>query len=482
MLLTITTTHHPATDIGYLLHKSPDKLHTKNLSFGQAHVFYPEASESRCTVALLLDVDPVALVRKAPGSGFALDQYVNDRPYAASSFMSVAINRMFGTLLSGTSKQRQTLVDQAMPLVATIHALPCRANEEFLKELFEPLGYQVEMERYTLDEKFPEWGNSPYFKLTLTQTCPLRDLLLHLYVLIPVLDNKKHYYIGKDEIEKLLDFGEDWLKDHPQKEKIAQRYFRNLHSFSREALERLKKEELIAETDEDSPNETLQADTQEEELEATLPAEKKISLNKQRYLAVLDVLKEHQVDTLLDLGCGEGKLLNMLKNEKSFSKIAGCDASMRVLEIAQERLKPDRQRRGEPKIELFQSALTYRDKRFSDYDAITLIEVIEHIDPPRLDALERVVFDSAKPRVVVVTTPNSEYNALFQNLQSGKLRHPDHRFEWTREEFSSWANEIAARNGYTVTFAPIGDEDPLLGTPTQMAVLVKQATTEDKAA
>lgn len=482
MLLTVTTTHQPATDIGYLLHKSPDKLHTKNLPFGQAHVFYPEASENRCMAALLLDVDPIALVRKSSGTGFALEQYVNDRPYAASSFMSVAINRMFGTLLSGTSKQRQSLVEQDMPLVATIHALPCRANEEFLKELFEPLGYQVEMERYTLDEKFPEWGNSPYFKLTLTQTCPLRDLLQHLYVLIPVLDNKKHYYIGKDEIEKLLDFGEGWLKDHPQKERIAQRYFRNLHSFSREALERLKQEEPLPDTDENFLDEILLADTKEEALEETIQADKKISLNKRRYQAVLDVLKERQVDTLLDLGCGEGRLLNLLKSEKSFRKIAGCDASMRVLEIAQERLKPDRQRQGEPKIELFQSALTYRDKRFSNYDAITLIEVIEHIDPPRLGALERVVFDSEMPRVVVVTTPNSEYNMLFLNLQPGKFRHADHRFEWTRAEFTSWANEIAARYGYTVTFAPIGDEDPALGAPTQMAVFVKQTVTEDKAA
>jgi len=482
MLLTITTTHQPATDIGYLLHKSPDKLHTKKLSFGQAYVFYPEASETQCTAALLLDIDPVALVRKAPGSGFALEQYVNDRPYVASSFMSVAINRMFGTLLSGTSKHRQALVEQDLPLTATIHALPCRANEAFLKELFEPLGYQVELERYSLDEKFPEWGSSPYFRLTLTKSCPLRELLIHLYVLIPVLDNKKHYYIGKDEIEKLLAFGAGWLNGHPQKERIAQRYFRNLHSFSREALERLKNEEPITDDIEESLVEALQADAKEEALEDVIQTEKQASLNKLRYLAVLDTLKEHKVETLLDLGCGEGKLLILLKSERSFSKISGCDASVRVLEIAHERLKPDRQRRGEPTIELFQSALTYRDKRFSGYDGITLIEVIEHIDQPRLGALERVVFDSAKPRVVIVTTPNSDYNVLFENLPPGKFRHSDHRFEWTRAEFENWAFSVADSYGYTVAFSAIGGVSPEHGAPTQMAVFLKPASTEEKAA
>ena len=470
MLLTLTTTYQPATDLGYLLHKNPDKLHSKKLSFGQAHVFYPEASVERCTAALLLDVDPVGLVRKAPGSGFALAQYVNDRPYAASSFMSVAINQLFGTLLSGRSKERQDLVEADLPLVATVHALPCRANEDFLRELFEPLGYQVEAERYPLDDKHPEWGLSPYFKLTLNKCCPLRELLIHLYVLIPVLDNKKHYYISVDEIDKLLDFGAGWLNDHPQKERIAQRYFRNLQSFSREALERLKQEQPVPLEDEEAENEGLQADSQEQALEETANPERKTSLNQLRLQAVIDQLQAHNVKTLLDLGCGEGRLLNRLKTDRSLSKIAGCDASIYSLGNAKERIKPDRQRRGEPKIELFQSGLTYRDKRFSGFDAITLVEVIEHIDLPRLSALERVVFEYAKPPLVIVTTPNLEYNALFEFLPQGKFRHSDHRFEWTRQEFENWAHGIAKAYNYVVNFSVIGEVSPEHGAPTQMAV------------
>jgi 3' terminal RNA ribose 2'-O-methyltransferase Hen1 len=216
VLLTITTTHQPATDIGYLLHKNPENLHTVALPFGKAHVFYPEATEDRCTAALLLDVDPVSLVRKntPSGEGFALEQYVNDRPYVASSFMSVALNKVFGTLFSGTSKHRQELVDQPIHLEIKISVLPCRGGEKLLHSLFEPLGYEVQAAQHILDDQFPEWGESAYFTVTLKRTCPLREFLTHLYVLIPVLDNDKHYWIGDDEVEKLLKFKEPLYRVH----------------------------------------------------------------------------------------------------------------------------------------------------------------------------------------------------------------------------------------------------------------------------
>jgi Hen1-like subunit of RNA repair complex len=123
MLLTITTTHSPATDLGYLLHKNPGRIHSFDLSFGQAHVFYPEAREDRCTAALLLDVDPIGLVRgrRGPaGEGAMLEQYVNDRPYVASSFMSVAISRVFGTAMSGRSKERPDLAERELPFQVKI--------------------------------------------------------------------------------------------------------------------------------------------------------------------------------------------------------------------------------------------------------------------------------------------------------------------------------------------------------------------------
>jgi 3' terminal RNA ribose 2'-O-methyltransferase Hen1 len=169
MLLTITSTNPPATDLGYLLHKNPSRCQSFELPFGMAHVFYPEASDSRCTVALLLEIDPVGLVR---GEGRTLKEYVNDRPYAASSFLSVVISRVFGTAMRGRSKERPGLALTPLSLSAGISVLPCREGENFLRRLFEPLGYSVQTKQHPLDEEFPEWGESRYFKIGLSGDGP----------------------------------------------------------------------------------------------------------------------------------------------------------------------------------------------------------------------------------------------------------------------------------------------------------------------
>jgi 3' terminal RNA ribose 2'-O-methyltransferase Hen1 len=230
VLLTITTTHTPATDLGYLLHKNPAKCQSFPLSFGQAHVFYPEASAERCTAALLLEVDPIGLVRNRQGpsgEGGLLDQYVNDRPYVASSLLSVAIAQVFGSALSGKSKERAALVDTPIALSARLAVVPCRGGEKFLRSLFEPLGYLVNGQRHPLDEAFPDWGDGPYFTVELAAKCRLRELLAHLYVLIPVLDDDKHYWVGDDEVDKLLRHGERWLAAHPERDNISRRYLKH---------------------------------------------------------------------------------------------------------------------------------------------------------------------------------------------------------------------------------------------------------------
>src|SRR5690348_13625783 len=233
MLLTIRTTHTPATDLGYLLHKNPARVQSFEQSFGRAHVFYPEASDEACTAALLLDVDPVGLVRGRRGSrgeGGALQQYVNDRPYVASSFLSVAIADVFGTAMAGRSKERPALADTPIPLSARIAVLPCRGGEDLLRRLFEPLGYAVSATQHPLDETNAEWGPSRYFTVELTATTRLSELLSHLYVLIPVLDDEKHYWVGAEEVDKLLRHGEGWLAAHPEREMITRRYLRHRRS------------------------------------------------------------------------------------------------------------------------------------------------------------------------------------------------------------------------------------------------------------
>src|SRR5438128_3296200 len=444
MLLTITTTHQPATDLGYLLHKHPDRCQSFDLSFGKVHVFYPEVGHDRCTACLLLDVDPVGLVRgKNASASFLLAQYVNDRPYAASSFMSVAIAQVFGSALQGRCKDRPELAATPIPLVARIDVLPVRGGEQFLRNVFEPLGYAVEATRCPLDEQFPDWGESPYFAVTVQKTTTLADLLTHLYVLIPVFDNAKHYWIGEDEMEKLLAKGEGWLAGHPEKEEITRRYLKFQAGLFREALARLvQEEEPFAAEEDERP-----ADKTEDALETPL------SLNEQRLGAVLAALRASSAKRVLDLGCGEGKLIRELLKEKQFEEIVGLDVSIRSLEVAQRRLKVDRLPTMQAnRLKLIHGSLMYRDKRLEGFDAAAVVEVVEHLDPPRLSAFERVLFEFAKPRTVVVTTPNREYNVKWESLASGRFRHPDHRFEWTRQEFHDWAKGIAGRFRYTVRF------------------------------
>jgi 3' terminal RNA ribose 2'-O-methyltransferase Hen1 len=455
MLLTITTTHQPATDLGYLLHKHPERVQTFPMSFGQAHVFYPQVSTERCTAALLLDIDPVGLVRR----GKAFDQYVNDRPYVASSFLSVAIAKTFSTALNGRCKDRPELANTAIPLTVSLPVLPCRGGEDFLRSLFEPLGYEVTGQAIPLDETFPEWQNSAYIAATLTNTVRLAELLNHLYVLIPVLDSEKHYWIGDEEVEKLLHHGEGWLSEHPQREAIANRYLKRRGHLSRLALERLQEDD------------TTDVEAEERELAwQAIAAKKPNNLNQQRLERVAQVLKQNGAKRVVDLGCGEGNLLRILLSDSTFDKLTGVDVSHAALEKAKKRLKlDDLPLHQQTRIHLMQGSLIYRDDRLLGYDAATVIEVIEHLNADRLAAFEQILFGITRPKMVIITTPNVEYNVLYP-MPAGTFRDQDHRFEWTRQEFQAWAEPIAAKYGYAVEFQGIGDEYPDVGTPTQMGV------------
>jgi len=459
MLLTITSTTSPATDLGYLLHKNPARVQTFDINFGQVHVFYPEATAERCTAALLLDIDPVHLVR---GQRATLDQYVNDRPYVASSFMSVALAQVYSSALHGQSKEKSALTEEAMPFTAGLAVVKCRGGETILRRLFEPLGYLVTVDSYPLDEVHADWGISDYFKVSLTATLRLRDLLTHLYVLLPVLDDEKHYWVGEDEVEKLLRHGQGWLALHPERELITRRYLKH---------KRLVRAALAQLAEEDTPDiDAVEEVHAQEEAEV----ERTLSLHEQRLGAVLAVLRNSGAHRVLDLGCGEGRLLQLLLEEKSFTEIIGMDVSYRSLEIAAERLHlgqlPPMQLQ---RIKLIQGALTYRDQRLSGYDAAAVVEVIEHLDSSRLASFERVLFEFARPELIVCTTPNVEYNVRFATLPAGKFRHKDHRFEWTRSEFQSWANQVAEQFGYKVRFLPIGPEEAVVGAPTQMGIFTR---------
>ncbi len=368
MILTITTTSRPATDLGYLLHKNPAHFHMFALPFGQAHVFYPEATPEQCTAALLLEIDPVGLVRsrKGAGAGPLLGEYVNDRPYVTSSFLSVAISRVLGSALAGRSKERPELAGSAIPLQATLAVVSCRGGEALLHRLFEPLGYRLSVQGFLLDAQFPEWGPSRYFTVRLEATCSLSTLLTHIYVLIPVLDDEKHYWVAEEEVEKLLRHGSAWLSTHPERDLIVDRYLKHQPRLTRLALARLLEEDQF---DPDASEATH--GEEEERVEAHL------GLWELRLGAVLAVLKAENVRRVLDLGCGEGRLLQLLLKDRTFEDILGLDVSHRALEVAADRLKLDRlpeKQRG--RIGLIHGSLIYRDERLAGYDAAASGETV----------------------------------------------------------------------------------------------------------
>ncbi|HTJ69355.1 MAG TPA: 3' terminal RNA ribose 2'-O-methyltransferase Hen1 [Actinospica sp.] len=471
MLVTITATRPPgadwpATDLGYLLAKNPAAVQDFSHGFGRSRVFYPEADEEQCTAALYLEIDPIGLIksRNLDSADFSLSQYVNDRPYAATSLLAGAIGQVFRTAIRGTSKDRPELAAAALPL--TLHLPVVPAGEAFVTRLFEPLGWTVEAVPLPLDPAFPEWGESRYCDVTLTGVQRVSDALSQLYVLLPVLDGSKHYWIDPSEVEKLLRAGEAWLPGHPDRELITRRYLGRRPTLVRSALARLAESDEVPESELDNAIEA-----EPEVVEEETPH---VSLATHRRDAVIAALKDVGGRRVLDLGCGGGALLRALLHERYFTEIVGVDVSARALQYAARKLHLDRQpAQVAERLTLKQGSLTYTDTSLKGYDAAVLMEVIEHVDPPRLASLEHAVFGAAKPRAVVVTTPNAEYNVRYETLEAGRMRHRDHRFEWTRAEFAAWAEAVAGRRGYAVEYRPVGDVDPELGPATQLAVFTE---------
>ncbi len=470
VLLTVSTTHRPATDLGHLLRKHPDRVSRFELTSGVAHVFYPEASDDRCTAALLLDVDPVALVR-GRGRTAAADSYVSDRPYAAGSLFAAALAKVFSSARTGASQQRPDLAATALPL--ELHIPCCPGPAGLVERLFEPLGWTVTTRREPLDETQPRWGLAPYADVTLTGTHRVADALNQLYVLLPVLDGAKHYWVNRDEVAKLLRLAGDWLPGHPDQRLIVRRYLAGSRELIVDATARLAAlDTAIAEP------EPRAAEVSDED--AAAPAAERVALAVRRHEAVLAELAHHQVTTVADLGCGSGSFVRRLLDVASLTRVIGTDVSATELARARRRLRLDRMpERRAARLTLLQSSVTYVDRRLAGIDAAVLMEVVEHVDPELLPALAASVFGATRPRVVVVTTPNIEHNVRYEGLADGGLRHRDHRFEWTRAEFSAWANGVCDRYDYRVTIAGVGTDDPAVGAPTQLATFVRREADHD---
>ena len=455
------TDNYSARDLGFLLHKHPDHLHQRSVTAGMASIFYTEKNAQRTTAVLHLDVDPVGLVRgSGKGAEGLLDHYVNDRPYVANSFLSVALGRSYGQSMAGISKERQELADRALPFEARVTPVAVSGGEEVVRKLFEPLGYDVTIDSH---EQPPASG---LYDLRLAATTHLNALLKHVYVLVPVLDNAKHWWVGHDEIDQLMAKGEGWLADHPANDLITRRALKHRRGLVNMALARLA-EDAVDDRETEEGSQALEPET---------AFERPARLHDLRLDTVLGLLKEHGASSVLDLGCGEGKLLQRLVKERTIERIVGVDPSLRVLEIAARRLHLDEAGDAmRARLSLQLGSLTYGDRRWHGFDAATLVEVIEHIDPERLSALELSLFADARPRLIILTTPNREYNALFENMPDSAFRHPDHRFEWTREAFGTWGSTVAESHGYSVRFEPFGPADDVHGSLSQIAIFERDS-------
>jgi 3' terminal RNA ribose 2'-O-methyltransferase Hen1 len=463
MLLTITYSGPNSTDLGYLLHKNPYRPQTFDLNRGRAWVFFPEISPEKTTCALLLELDPLELARGKNGSRVgALFDYVNDRPYVSSSFLSVAIAKVFGTAITGRSDERPALADSKLDLTATVTMLPCQGDYEVIRRCFEPLGYEVEIETFLIDEKFPFWGESHLVNLTIRGNVLLRNLLKCLYVLIPIFDNKKHYFINEEEVKKLIRRGAEWLPSHPERDFIVKRYLKKRWRLVDQAFEWLNQIDGLSDQGEalEDPEDDRLA--QEDAVQAEQPP----TLASLRNATVLKKLKSLGAKSVIDLGCGNGVILAELLKDGQYDRLAGVDVSQVALAKARERLGLNRPSDSlVDRVALFLGALTYFDERFLDYEVALAIEVIEHLEPSKVLAFEKVVFQYARPKAVILTTPNRDYNIKFPALQ-GEFRHEDHRFEWSREEFKNWALMVAKRYGYQARIGEIGTPDLKLGAPT----------------
>lgn len=468
MLLTLTATGPDADGLGFLLHKHPDRVQRFSLAVGEATVFYPESGPGRTTAALLLEVDPIGLVHRRGRQGWSLFDHVTDRPYAASSFLSVALGKVFNTALTGRCDARPELAASPLPLEIRVPALPSRPTS-LARRLFEPLGWTVDDRPVPLvdpaDSAAPasDWGDAPYVDLTLTGTLRLADALSHLYVLLPVLDDAKHYWVSSDEVDKLVRRGGSWLAGHPERELITRRYLGVRRSYVEDATARLDA------LDERPP--TLQDATGPDESDADTAT---TPLKAQRLDTVLELVREIGARRVADIGCGEGVYLRALLGEPQVEAILGVDVSPRELARAERRLGLDRlSDHQRARITLRQGSVTYVDNALAGYDAILLVEVVEHVDPDRLPSVEASVFGAARPAHVIVTTPNREHNAAY-GLPGDAFRHPDHRFEWTRAEFAAWADGVAGRHGYRVDLRPVGEPDADHGPPTQLALFTRE--------
>lgn len=446
MQLTIRATGDNVKAISYLVSKNPENLYERNQKGHLVRMFYSKFADKELEMTVFVTPDPLELMQNKSNS-FDITHYINDREFAVSSIFCSFIRSALGTALNGQPKEEYAQwVGHEFPFVLELGPVASTLSDQQLKDLFEPMGYQVDIERPEIHYSFQLKESSTVRTLTLTGYQTLQNSLRHLFVLIPVIDNYKHYFIDEKEIEKLERYGDGWLEEHPMREMIYRQALRFKEIYS-----------LV-----ESPN------TEEKPEEPV----RKVRLNEMRYEKIVETAKLLKPNSIVDFGSGEGKLAVQLGFINGVQEVLAVEPSQAATLKAVKRFEKVKDRSSFIEPTTLWGSLFYYDERLKGKDLIILCEVIEHIDAQRLPKAFDTILNLYAPESLIITTPNQEYNEIYD--MEDHFRHDDHRFEWTRQEFQEWCKARNHLDLYELEFSGIGEENLNQGFPTQMCVFKRK--------
>jgi 3' terminal RNA ribose 2'-O-methyltransferase Hen1 len=446
MQLTIQASGDNVQAISYLLAKNPNNLYERNHKGHLVRLFYSKFTETELEVTIFVTPDPIEMVKNNSNS-YDITHYINDREFAVSSIFCSFIRSALGTALNGQPKEEHLKwVNHPFSFNFEFGPVVSSLSDEKLMNLFEPIGYEVTINRPEIEYSFPIKTKSSARYLSIKGMKTLQEGLRHLFVLIPVIDNYKHYFIDEKEIEKLERYGEGWLEQHPLRDLIYRQAlrFKEIYSLVENSSKDEKKVEPV----------------------------KKVRLNELRYEKIVNAVSQMKPRSVVDFGSGEGKLSVQLGFVEGITEILAVEPSESASLKALERFNKVKNKEKFVIPELLWGSLFYYDERLKDKDVIILCEVIEHIDETRLPKAMDTLLHDYQPGALIITTPNREYNELYDMEEH--LRHNDHRFEWTRAEFRQWCTERNYSNDYELLFDGIGEEHPSHGFPTQMCIFKRK--------
>lgn len=432
--------------VSHLIAKNPHNLYERKEKGGLVRIVFTKNEEREVHILFFVTVDNMELTKNQTNFS-SITHYINDRESAVSSIFCSVLRKAVGTALNGKPKDEfKEWVNYSFPLEITFGPLSTKLTNHELAGLFEPLGYELTIEngKVLLPASFAKKSSAKFITLKANQT--IQDCFRHLFVLIPVMDQYKHYYIDEKEVDKLKRYGEGWLSFHPKRNEIIKEslIFSDL----------IEKSRLI----ESKPSKEKQA-----------PLTKKKSLNQWRYEKIIETVKGLPHNSrIVDMGAGEGKLTAQLGFIRGIEELVAVEPSEREQLKAKKRIEA---LVGKPDFLLptFKwGSLFYYDSELEKKDIFILCEVIEHIDENRLGKIFDTIFTKYKPYHVIVTTPNQDYNAVY-DMNEAK-RHSDHRFEWTQQQFKEWTKYWESHANYKAQIDGIGEYVEGYGYPTQMVI------------